>query len=131
MLARAFALAATAAVLASSLARGGVVLPHSKGGAVTLNDGLGGGASSSRCEPGDYVCELIEMHTSGLLTNHKLTNLTTQLDSTWQKSMMLGVNLNMLSERVQTEIEGTIELRADVRVHRRPCFPRVALPASV
>ena len=54
------------------------------------------------------------MHTSGLLTNHRLTNLTTQLDSTWQKSMSLGVNLDVLEDRVQGEIEDTLQLKANV-----------------
>ena len=91
-----------------------VVLPHGKGSSVTLSDGLPMADSSERCDTGDYVCELIHMHTSGLLTNHRLNNLTTQLDSTWQRSVSLGVNLEVLEDRVQGEIEDTLELRANV-----------------
>ena len=81
---------------------------------MTLKDSAGP-VASPQCESGDYVCELIEMHTSGLLTDHKLMNMTSSIDSTWQRSMELGVSLGVLSDRVQTEIEGNIDLRAGVR----------------
>ena len=118
---------AAAALASYGSATAAVLLPASKGAAVTLN-GAADEGTPSRCETGDYVCELIEMHTSGLLTNHKLTNLSSQLDSTWKRSVTLGVNLDMLSERVQTEIEGTIELRADVRADI--LFPVTSLHSS-
>ena len=114
---------ATTLVLAALLvpaAAGSVLLPHIKsssvvlGGSGTLSDVESRDALAPRCETGDYVCELIEMHTSGLLTNHRLINLTEQLDNTWQRSMTLGVNVNMLSERVQSAVDNTADLRGDV-----------------
>eukprot|EP00946_MAST-07B_sp_MAST-7B-sp1_P005034 g5034.t1 len=109
-------LAAIAAALAVPVCghSGTVVLPHGKGGSMTLKNNAPP-AASSQCESGDYVCELIELHTSGMLTNQKLANMTSSIDTTWQRSMEIGVNLGVLSDRVQTEIEGNIELRAGVQ----------------
>ena len=67
-----------------------------------------------RCVEGDYVCELVQLHTSGQLTSHRLANLTDQIDTSWQRTITTEVTLSQLNQRVETEHTSSIDLRAHV-----------------
>ena len=73
---------------------------------------------SQRCVEGDYVCELVQLHTSGLLTSSRIQNLSTQIQSSYQKSMGVEVSLNHLNARVEGEAQSHVDLRAHLFNHQ-------------
>jgi SpoVK/Ycf46/Vps4 family AAA+-type ATPase len=63
------------------------------------------------CNDGDHVCKLIQLHTSGMLTFNKLTNVTRTLDSTLHRAIGLEINVGKLNQQVSTESQLATELR--------------------
>ena len=71
-----------------------------------------------RCVECDYVCELVQLHTSGLLTSFRIQNLTDQIQSSYQKSMGVEVSLTQLNARVEGEAQSHMNLRAHLFNHQ-------------
>lgn len=81
----------------------------------TLGQGKGSTSGpASRCPENDYVCELISLYTTGMLTYTSLSNMSQSLATTWQKSLGLHASLSMLTQRVEGEAQSASEVRVGV-----------------
>ena len=74
--------------------------------------------SQQRCLEGDYVCELVHLHTSGLLTSSRIQNLTDQIQNSYQRSVGVEVSLSHLNTRVESESQSQVNLRAHLYNHQ-------------
>ena len=67
-----------------------------------------------RCPPSDFVCELIMLHTTGVLTQSRIENLTTSIDNTWRQAVALDLEVNSLTQTVGNEVRDTQNLKNEI-----------------
>ena len=68
--------------------------------------------NNQRCLEGDYVCQLVLLHTSGQLTSSRLTNITNQIEHTWQRSINVDVTLSQLHQNQHNAETQMLDVRA-------------------
>ena len=79
-----------------------------------MGDGGVSPSAPQRCPPNDFVCELIMLHTSGVLTQNTIQNLTNSIDDTWKQTVALDISVGSLTKTIDDEVRDTQELRHEI-----------------